>query len=499
VSRGERLVGGLLGLLVVSAAASLAGRAASPAKRADVWPKFRGTDSGVAADDPRLPDTWSSRENVAWKTRIPGYAWSSPIVWGRYVFVTSVISREVGPTPGLVEVQEGRTHLYHGPAATSVLPTDEHRWVLVALDFANGKILWQCELFKGLPRDAKHPQNSYASETPVTDGKRVYVYSGTAGLFAVDFTGKLAWSRRVVLPDVRGTTTAVSADISKASGREADEKRNLQEGELAGLGSGASPVLFNDRLFIAADHEPRQWFAAAYDTKTGKELWRAEHVKKVQAYGWSSPFIWENSRRVELITAGDLGVRAFDLDGHPLWQLSGLSFNTVPTPLAVGDLLYVASGHPGDLRRPIVAIRPGGSGDISLKSGETSSEYVAWIQPQASSHLPSPLVYGDYLYTLHTQGFLTCHRASTGEQVYGRKRISIDSSFFTASPWAYNGRIFAMSEDGDTYVIQAGPDYKVLAKNSLEEMTYATPAIAGGSLIIRTKSAVYRITKGRPR
>jgi hypothetical protein len=215
-------------------------------------------------------------------------------------------------------------------------------------------------------------------------------------------------------------------------------------------------------------------------------------------YGWSTPFVWENGLRTEIITVSDNHVRSYDPDGTLLWELEGLSHSTTPTPFAAHGLLYVSSGFPGGFR-PAYAIRPGARGDISLKDGETSNQYVVWSQRQLATYLPSALVYGDYLYNLYSQGFFQSNEAKTGKPVYGRQRIAVDASTFTASPWAYNGKIFALSEDGDTYVIQAGPEFKVLRKNSLGEMALATPAIVRGSVIIRTVSSLWRIAKTAPK
>jgi hypothetical protein len=217
-------------------------------------------------------------------------------------------------------------------------------------------------------------------------------------------------------------------------------------------------------------------------------------TKTDENYGDATPFVWENGRRTEIVFVGNNSVRSYTPAGSLLWRLNGLSLQTVPTPFAAGGLLYVSSGHTSTTFRPVYAIRPGASGDISLKPEETTNEYVAWMQRSAASFLPSALVYGDYYYTLHSQGFLTCHDAKTGRQVYGRQRIAFDAGNFTASPWAYNGMIFAASEDGDTYVIQAGPEYKLLGKNSVEGLTLATPAIVRDSIIMRTVSSLWRIT-----
>jgi outer membrane protein assembly factor BamB len=207
--------------------------------------------------------------------------------------------------------------------------------------------------------------------------------------------------------------------------------------------------------------------------------------------------VWESGARTEIVTAAARRVRSYSLDGKLLWELSGMSdFGSIPTPVIGEDLVYISSGYPGSARRPVFAVRPGASGDISLKPEETSNQQIAWFQPLLGSYQTSALVYRGHYYTLLDRGFLLCHDAVTGKQVYGRQRLSVDASGFAASPWAYNGEIFAVSEDGDTYVIQAGPQFKLLGRNSLDEMTMATPAVARGSLFIRTQTKLYRIAKG---
>jgi hypothetical protein len=180
-----------------------------------------------------------------------------------------------------------------------------------------------------------------------------------------------------------------------------------------------------------------------------------------------------------------------------LWELAGMSTIDIPTPFAALGLLFINSGYVADALRPVYAIRPGGSGDVSLKGEDTSTAYIAWSNSTLGSYNPSSLVLGDYYYTLHDRGFFTANDAKTGKEIYGRQRISADVSGFSASPWAYNGKIFALSEDGDTFVIAAGPEFKVIGKNSLDERTLATPAIADNSIIIRTASHLVRIKRSR--
>ena len=456
---------------------------------ADNWPQFRGPHSGVIADDPALPDSWGVKENIAWKVDVPGVGWGSPIVWDDYLFVTSVISDEPRPKPTLD--QEAVMAPHTGGVMQQKPLSTPYRWVLYAIDFKTGKVRWQRDLRKGIPASTKHSKNTYASETPVTDGKRVYVFHASAGLFAVDFQGRIVWSRDVALPEPK-TDVVTTGSAILARGQ---VPKTLAASYFIGLGQAASPALYQNRIFTVADHESHQWFLAAYDTRTGDELWRVNEGKSGEAYGWSTPFVWESGSRTEIITAGNNRVRSYDPDGKLLWELKGMSLNTTPTPFAAHGLLYVSSGYAGDTFRPAYAIRPGANGDISLKPGEASNQYVAWFQPSMASYMPSALVYGDHLYTLYSQGFLTCHEAKTGKQIYGRQRLGMDAGGFTASPWAYNGEIFAASEDGDTYVLKAGPEYKLLHKNSLGEAILATPAIVRGSLIVRTVSSLYRIAK----
>jgi len=422
-----------------------------PLTAGDEWPQFRGPNSAGVADDPKLPESWSSTRNVLWKTGIPGSGWSSPVVWGDRIFVTSVISTVAPETP--------KKGLYFGGNRENI-PADEHRWMVYAVDWKTGKILWEREVYRGAPRSSHHLKNTFASETPVTDGERVYAYFGNVGLFVFDMDGKPAWSEHWGPFHTR-----------------------------YGWGTAASPVLYKERIYIVSDNDD-QSFLAALDKRTGKQIWR---VNRDEASNWATPYIWENERRAEIITSGTRKVRSYDLDGTLLWEFGGMSSIVIPTPFAQHGLLFLASGYVGDAVRPVFAVRPGARGDISLKEGATSNEYIAWHLPQAGPYNPSPLVYGDYYYTLLDRGIFTCHDARTGREVYGKQRIDPEASAFTASPWAANGKIFALSEDGDTFVIQAGPEFKVLGKNSLDEMSMATPAIARGSLIIRTASKLYRI------
>ena len=440
-------------ILVLVAAAWLMSRSLLAG---DTWPQFRGPGSLGTSEGTGLPDRWSCTDNVVWKTPIPGRGWSSPIVWHDRIFVTSAV-REGGEPEA---VKKGLYLFGERPA-----PKETHRWMLYCIDWGTGKILWERVAAQGVPRHGRHLKNSFASETPVTDGQRVYAYFGGQGLFCYDFQGTLLWSRSL-------------GDYAMRSG----------------WGTAASPALHQDRVYLVNDNE-EQSFLIALDARTGETVWRVERNEKSN---WATPLIWQNAVRTEIVTSGSGRVRSYGLDGTLLWELGGMSSITIPTPLAAYGLVFVGSGFVLDMRRPLVAIRPGASGDISLKPEEAANQFVAWCQRQAAPYNPSPLVYGDHLYVLYDRGYLACFEARTGKPVYQRTRLAAKSAAFTASPWAYEGKVFCLSEDGDTFVVQAGPEFKLLGVNTVDELCLATPAIARRSLILRTASALYRIEAQGP-
>jgi outer membrane protein assembly factor BamB len=422
---------------------------AGPA-RADDWPAFRGGARAGVAEAPTLPTTWSDTANVAWKADVPGAGWSSPVVWGGRVFLTTAVSGDKQPEP--------RKGLYIANLSGKP-PPGEHRWQVLCLDARSGKVLWQQTAFEGKAPAAVHIKNSLASETPVTDGRRVYVYFGNVGVACYGVDGKELWKHKQPAFKTR-----------------------------FGWGTAASPALHGDRLYIVHDNEEHSHLLAL-DARTGKQLWRVE--RKDEGSNWATPFVWKNELRTELVTAGTNFVRSYGTDGKLLWQFKGMSSIAIPTPFTRHGLLYVTSGYVMDFRKPVYAVRPGASGDISLAKGETSNKHIAWSQPKAGPYNPTPLVYGDYLYVLYDMGYLACYEAKTGKEVYGRKRLGGGANAFTASPWAYGGKVFCLSEDGETFVVEAGREFKVVGRNKLNEMALATPALAGGSLFVRTRTKLY--------
>jgi outer membrane protein assembly factor BamB len=419
---------------------------------AENWPQFRGPGArGIADDDPRLPSTWSNSENILWRIDVPGRGWSSPIVWKDQIFLQSTIST-AGEGPQRKGMFGGRQQYYP--------PEDEHRWMIDCFDFKSGQMRWATELSKGIPKVSRHPKNSFASETPITDGERVYAHFGDLGTYCLNMDGKILWSKEWPLLETR-----------------------------YGYGTGSSPALHEGRLYIVNDNE-KQSYMIALDKLTGREIWK---VDRDEPTTWSTPYIWRNQQRTEIVKVGTKKVRSYDLDGKLLWEISGMSLLAIPSPFSYEGLLYVATGYPSDKKRPVYAIRPGAAGDITPADGQSSNQYIAWSLPQGGPYVPSSMIYRDLYYTLWDEGFLTCHDAKSGKEIYGKQRLDPSSTGFTSSPWAYNNRIFCLNEDGETFVIQAGPEFKLLGKNSLDDACLSSPAIANGSLILRTLSHLYRI------
>ncbi len=430
--------------------------AAAPVRAEENWPQFRGADSRGIATSSNLPDHWSADENVAWKAEIKGRGWSSPIVWGDKIFLTTCVSLGEEETP--------KKGLYFGGNRPKP-PEAEHEWQVVCLELKSGKTLWQHVSHRGTPSTPIHLKNSYASETPVTDGQRVYAYFGNVGVFCYDLDGKPLWSKEIEPKKVR-----------------------------YGWGTAASPAVYQDRVYIVNDNDEDSYLLAL-NAATGEELFRV--AREDEKSNWATPYVWKNDLRTELVTPGTVKNRSYDLEGRLLWELEGMSSITIATPYAADGLLYLSSGYVLDKLKPIYAIRPGAKGDISLADDQTSNEFIAWSRKDAGPYNPSTLVYGDQMYILYDQGFFASLDAKTGEEIYKRQRIP-DGKAFTASPWCWGDKIFCLNEDGVTFVIAAGKTFEILHTNTLAEddMCMATPAVAGDRLLLRTSGRLYCIQKG---
>jgi outer membrane protein assembly factor BamB/ankyrin repeat protein len=435
--------------------------AASKAKKHGIamsWPSFRGMLAAGVADGQNPPTTWSAEkaQNIKWKTPIPGMAHASPVIWGNRVFITTSISSDTS--------SKLRVGLYGDVAPDKDL--SKHTWKVYVLDKKSGKIIWERTAYEGIPKVKRHTKATQANSTPATDGKHLVVLFGAEGLYCYDLDGKLLWKKDVGVLD---------------GGWFYDPDYQW--------GHGSSPIIYKNLVIVQCDIQKNS-FIAAYDLKDGKQVWL---TPRDEIPSWGTPTIHEGKGRVELITNGTKYIRGYDpLTGKELWKLGGNSEITTPTPFVAHDLIFVTSGYRPI--QPIYAIRTGASGDISLKENEESNAHIAWSKKRGGPYMPTPIVYGDYLYTCANNGTLTCYNAKTGEQIYRERLGGKGSGYaFTASPIAADDKLYFTSEDGEIYVVKAGPQYELIATNSMGEVCMATPAISEGMIFVRTQGHVYGI------
>ena len=443
------------------------------------WPGFRGPDAVPVSDNDRLPLHWSTTRNVEWKAGVPGLGWSSPIIAGGKVFVTTATSETPMKRPEkgtdfsnvyraqLVEDGKSSQEAWDIGAVRDMEYPSEITvdYLLLAYDLETGKELWRRDFFHGPPPGGRNRKNSYASETPVTDGETVYIHVGNLGLWAYSLDGELRWQRRL--------------------------DAFLMFGE---FGTGGSPALTDDQVIVLNDNEKNQ-FIAGFSKKDGREVWRTARdigapVGVPGRSGWTTPFVWHSRERTEIVAQGSYTVISYDTKGRELWRMEKNSWLPAPSPFAYDGHLFLTSGVHGDKYRPITAIRPGASGDLTLDDGAREGEHIRWSDPRAGTYIPTPVPYRGSLWVLYDRGILGRYDAATGKRIF-RGRIEGSAGAFSASPWAYRGKVFATDEDGTTFVFEAGNEFEQLHTNPLDEMVLASPAMAGDRLIIRTKTKLY--------
>lgn len=443
------------------------------------WPQFRGPESNPVGTHARLADRWSKTENVEWSLEIPGRGWSSPIVTAGKVYITTVTTdgKSKPPQTGTEYSNEYAAELQkQGLSMQEIIKRLTERdiempnevnlhYMLYCLNLKSGKVEWTKEFFKGQPPGGRHRKNSFVSETPVTDGKHIYVYVTNLGLWAFDLKGNVAWNTPIEPQPI-----------------------------YLDLGAGSSPALAGNLVVVLNDNQKQQYIAA-FDKQTGKQVWRTDRdiggsTQPVQRSGWATPFVWKHQQRTEIVAVGPEVVVSYDLAGKELWRLKGLSGTPVPTPFAYEGLLYINGGR----GRALYAIRPGAAGDISLKEGQTSNEFIVWSQPRGGTYLPSAIAYQGNIYTLTETGILNRFDSKTGKQVY-KTRIDPAATAFTTSPWAYNGKLFCLSEEGQTFVVTTGEQFQLLHVNELDDFAQASPALVGERLLIRTEHRLYSIRR----
>jgi outer membrane protein assembly factor BamB len=422
------------------------------------WPGFRGPSASGVSVGRRPPDTWNvpTGKNIAWKIAVPGLAHSSPIVSGDRIFVTSAISSRPDATfkPGL-----------YGEGTASEDRTPQ-RWVVIAIDRSSGKIVWQRTAYEGVPREKRHIKATYANATPVTDGRHVVAFFGSQGLYAFDVNGTLLWRKDL------GVLNTGAYDMPDYE-----------------WGTASSPIIYKNLVIVQCDTQ-NESFVLAADLATGRTVWKTAR-QELPSWGTPTVYVPESGGAPELVTNASNFIRGYDPGtGVERWRLGGSSKITAPTPVFAGGLIVVASGRAPE--RPIFAIRPGGRGDISLRSDQMSNASIAWSKTGRGPYMPTPIIYQGLVYVLGNAGLFDAYDLKSGREVF-RQRIPHRGSGFSASPVAVDGRLYLSSEDGEMFVVRSGPAFELIATNSMGEPLMSTPALADGYMYVRGERHLFAI------
>ena len=425
------------------------------------WHQWRGPlATGVApAADP--PTEWGEGKNVKWKVRLPGSGTSTPVIRDNLVFIHAAIpggkageanAAPVGGavvTPVALQDRPRRGGFGGGPP-----PTEKYQFVLMCLDRATGKTLWQKVVREEVPHEGHHRDHGFASYSPVTDGQLVFAYFGSRGLHCYDVRGNLKWEK----------------DLGKMRTKN-------------GFGEGSSPVLHGDKLVVLWDHEGDD-FIIALDKKSGKELWRTPRDEDTT---WSTPLVVEHEGRAQVVVSATRKIRSYDLQtGKQVWECAGMTANSIPSPVAAKGIVYVTSGFRGS---NLLAIKLGRQGDL------TGTDAIAWSHNRGTPYVPSPLLYDNRLYFLSgNEARLSCFDVNTGKALYETQRVE-DLQGVYASPVGAAGRVYLVGRNGTTAVIKHADTLETLATNVLDDRIDASPAAVGKELFLRGHQYLYCIAQ----
>lgn len=425
--------------------------------RAD-WPQYRGPSASGVAAGAALPSTWNveTGENMRWHTPIPGLAHSSPIIAGDLVYVaTAIASKEAELKVGL-----------YGDIG-SANDDEAQEWRLLALDKNTGAVLWNQLALKAVPKVRRHTKASHCNSTPATDGRHIVAILGSEGLFCFDTEGKLLW-RKDLGPMDSGYFASPTAQ----------------------WGFGSSPILHEGKVIVLCDVQ-KDSFIAAFDVLDGRELWRTGR-KDVPT--WGTPTLVKTQQRTQLVVNGWHETAGYDfVTGAKLWTLDGGGDIPVPTPIFAHGLLYLTSAHGS--WRPIRAIRPEATGDITPEDPGSTNAHIAWAHGRKGNYMQTPIVVGDLLFACNDLGILTCFDAKSGT-IHFSERLSQRGQGFTASPVSDGRHLYFTSEVGNVFVVAAEPKLRVIGMHPLPETCMATPAISDGMLIYRTRHFLIALREG---
>ncbi|HXD34897.1 MAG TPA: PQQ-binding-like beta-propeller repeat protein [Pyrinomonadaceae bacterium] len=445
---GIRLV-----LLIVLTPAMLYAQAADQAH----WPQWRGPFfTGMARGD--APTTWNDTTNIKWKVEIPGKGLSTPVIWGDRIFVTTAIpTGKPAATPA--PTQPATTGQSRGRGAGGDTgPQVEHKFDVLCLDRKTGKLLWQRTAKVAVPHEGHHRvYGSFASNSPVTDGKYLYAFFGSRGIYCYDFNGKLQWEKDL----------------------------GVQMKIKLGFGEGTAPLLDGNRLILVFDHEAGS-FIVALDKRNGKELWR---VPRDEGSSWSTPLAVDHAGRRQIIVAATRKVRSYDAEnGKVLWEAAGLGANAIPVPVHQDGVVFVMSGY----RDPrLMAIKLGKEGDL------TGTDSILWSQTRGLAYTTSPVLHDNKLFVVTDNGVVSAFNIATGEPHFAQVRLPKTYNF-KASPVGANGKLYLATEDGDVVVLKMSDKFEVIATNTLADQVFiATPVIAGGELFLRGQNNLFCISQSK--
>ena len=414
------------------------------------WPSFRGPGASGVADGFSLPAAWK----IHWRSPVPGLGHSSPVIWGDRLYVATAVSAS-----GKAPLKLG---LYGDRDAAD--DDGEQSWKILCYEKSSGKLLWDRTARKAPPRAQRHLKATHANTTLATDGRVLVAFFGSEGLHCYTLEGVPLWSKDLGV-----------VNVSKYG---------------VGWGFASSPALHGDRILVQCD-APDHPYLAAHRVSNGEEIWRAPRTHLCER-SWATPLVHAQPNRTQVVANGWPYVVSYDFEtGKELWRLKGGGDNPIPSPFRANGFIYVANGH-GD-QAPVWAIRPEASGDISLGDGEPTNKFVAWCDRRSGAYIQTPLGYRSCLYSGANNGVLKCYDAQKGKLHY-TQRLGTGLTGFSASPVAGDGKIYCSSEEGDVYVIAAGPEYKELARNALEDSVMATPAISEGVLYFRTRQSLVAVS-----
>ncbi len=421
------------------------------------WPGYRGFMASGVLDNANLPETFDfgKMENVKWKIKIPGMGISSPVIWGNKLFITTAISAsdKAGFKPGM-----------YGDV-TPVKDSSVHEWKVYCIDKTSGRIIWEKTPVTGVPKVKRHPKSTHANTTVAVDGEHVVAFFGSEGLYCFDFKGKLLWQKNF------GILRSAFFIMKNA------------EWEFA-----SSPIIHKGVVIIQCDVLENS-FLAAYDVKTGKELWKSE---RDEYPGWCTPNIYTNGGKTFVAVNGFKHRGGYDFStGKEIWKMSGGGDIQIPTPITGSNLVYFNSAH--GKSSPIIAVRTSATGDITLKGNETANSGVQWSLPRGGSYMQTMLLYRNRLYNFNWNGSINCLDPATGKEIYNAKLGSARS--FIASPVASDGRIYTADEEGTVYIIRDGDTFELLAEIPMNEICMTAPAITDGMIFFRTQNNLYAVGK----